>query len=110
MIDIYGHKIMLDIPGLVINNGWKPCFPGGDDTPDDGDCVLALFYVHISINDSLTMDPVIYQNDDAGGRYWSNTHRCNVHPLCWHPLPDLPAFITGPDKDEPDYIPFNGTD
>ena len=33
-----------------------------------------------------------------------------VHPLCWHPLPDLPAFITGPEGDEADYIPFNGTD
>lgn len=102
---------MMEISQIIINNGWRPCFPGGDDVPDEGQEVLAIFHVHTEEwRDSLNMGLVLYEEDTSGGRYWSNTCRCNVHPLCWHPLPDLPAFITGPEGDEADYIPFNGTD
>jgi len=100
---------MIEIPQIIINNGWKPCYPGGEDTPDDNESVLALFYIH-GLNDELTMDLVIHRIDGTGGHYWSNTYRCDVHPLCWHPLPDLPAFIAGLEEEEPDYIPFDGTD
>ena len=101
---------MIDIPVLLMNNGWKPCFPGGDNNPADDERVLALFHVHEGNEDKLRLDCVVYLYDGSGNYYWNDYCRCTVHPLCWHPLPDLPAFITGPEEVEPDYIPFNGTD
>ncbi|GEM_PF-4917030 len=99
------------VPNLAMDNGWKPCFPGGEDTPKYDELILALFYSHEPWGDELVMDLLVYICDSkTGGRYWSNTFCCDVHPLCWHPLPDLPAFIAGPEEDKSDYIPFEGTD
>lgn len=98
---------MMEISQIIINNGWRPCFPGGDDVPDEGQEVLAIFHVHAEDwRDSLNMGLVLYEEDASGGRYWSNTCRCTVHPLCWHPLPDLPGFIGMKEQEGIDYIPF----
>ena len=98
---------MIEIPGLVMNNGWKPCFPGGKDTPDEGEYILAIFYSHEPWGDILVMDLLFYTSENkTGGRYWSNTYCCDVHPLCWHPLPDLPGFIGMKEQENIDYIPF----
>lgn len=99
---------MIEIPGLVMNNGWKPCFPGGEDIPENGEDVLALFYIHGEWGDLLTIDLVIFVVDASGGRYWCNSTRCDVHPLCWHPLPELPGFIGMKEQEGIDYIPFDG--
>ena len=53
------------------------------------------------------MDILFYTSENkTGGRYWSNTYCCDVHPLCWHPLPDLPGFIGMKEQEGIDYIPF----
>ncbi|NCC20764.1 hypothetical protein EOM33_07090 [Candidatus Saccharibacteria bacterium] len=78
-------------------DGWKPCYPGGKDTPENRERVLVVYYSHklqvASIGDQLTLEIVTYFISGSGGRYWSNTCRSDVHPLCWHAMPALPPCI-----------------
>ena len=104
---------MMEIKGLYFNNGWIPCFPGGEDAPKDDECVLALFYIHTRSSDTLTMDIVRYVVDDpASPHYWSQSYSCGIHPLCWHPLPETPNFIKNEieDLEGKDCISFKSTD
>ena len=98
---------------LNLDHGWQACYPGGKDTPDEGEFVLALYYSHCcpdaDPDDDLVMDLVMYMKGQDGGYYWSYEAGCSVSPLCWHPLPELPSFLNKPEQEGIDFLSFDGT-